>query len=123
MIKLIRKIPGFVLSLVFGILLGAIVKYLDTVSVDGHWGRNILSYSGDIFTRPGIWVLIGTILAAYSKNIVTSGSEYVPVLYWYADKLLCVFCLFIRIFSNELFSSMGQYSHRISFLGYDCLDS
>ncbi|WP_306009700.1 hypothetical protein [Bacillus sp. MMSF_3328] len=70
MIKLIRKIPGFVLSLVFGIFLGAIAKYLDTVSVDGHWGRYILSYSGDIFTRLGIWVLIGTILAAYSKTLL-----------------------------------------------------
>ncbi|MEN8698489.1 hypothetical protein [Bacillus infantis] len=68
--KLTRKIPRFILSLVFGILLGAIAKYLDTVSVDGRWGNYILSYSGDIFTRLGIWVLIGTILAAYSKTLL-----------------------------------------------------
>jgi hypothetical protein len=70
MIKLTRKISGYILSLVFGILLGAIAKYLDTVSVDGRWGSYILSYSGDIFTRLGIWVLIGTILAAYSKTLL-----------------------------------------------------
>ncbi|MGD6879981.1 hypothetical protein [Bacillus infantis] len=70
MIKLIRKVPGYILSLLFGILLGAIAKYLDTVSVDGSWGNYILSYSGDIFTRLGIWVVIGTILAAYSKTLL-----------------------------------------------------
>jgi hypothetical protein len=70
MIKLTRKIPGYILSLVFGILLGAIAKYLDTVSVDGRWGSYFLSYLADIFTRPGIWVLIGTILAAYSKTLL-----------------------------------------------------
>lgn len=70
MIKLTRKIPGYIICLVLGILLGAIAKYLDTVSVDGHWGNYILSYSGDIFTRLGIWVLIGTIVAAYSKTLL-----------------------------------------------------
>ena len=70
MIKLKSKIPDFILCLVFGISLGIISKYLDTIAVDGSWWTCILHYFADLFTRLGIWVLIGTIIAAYSKTLI-----------------------------------------------------
>ena len=48
-----------------------ISKYLDTIAVlDEIWWMNILDYFGDLFTRLGIWVLIATFIAAYSKTLL-----------------------------------------------------
>lgn len=41
---------------------GLITKYLDSVP-----------YFGDVFTRLGIWVFIGTLIAAYSKTPIRAG--------------------------------------------------
>ena len=50
--------------------MGIVSKYLDTIPVvDGNWWMGILSYFGDLFTRLGIWVLIATFIAAYSKTL------------------------------------------------------
>jgi hypothetical protein len=70
MIKLINKIPDFIICLVLGTALGTISKYLDTIAVDESWWTNILHYFGNLFTRLGIWILIATIIAAYSKTLV-----------------------------------------------------
>lgn len=71
MIKLKNKTPDFIRFLVLGIALGVVSQYLDTISVvDGSWWRSILSYFGDLFTRLGIWVLIATFIAAYSKTLL-----------------------------------------------------
>ena len=70
MIKLKKKTPNFITFLVLGIVLGIVSKYLDTIPVvDGNWWMGILSYFGDLFTRLGIWVLIATFIAAYSKTL------------------------------------------------------
>ncbi|MCK1992776.1 hypothetical protein GW626_06210 [Peribacillus muralis] len=60
------KTSDFVICLV----LGAISKYLDTIAVDESWWANILHYFGNLFTRLGIWILIATIIAAYSKTLL-----------------------------------------------------
>ncbi|MGG3890816.1 hypothetical protein [Metabacillus fastidiosus] len=70
MIKLKSEILGFILCLVFGISSGIISKYLDTIGVDGSWWTYVPHYFADLFTRLGIWVLIGTIIAAYSKTLI-----------------------------------------------------
>jgi hypothetical protein len=70
MIKLKNKIPDFIICLVLGTALGTISKYLDIIAVDGSWWTHILHYFGDLFTRLGIWILIATIIAAYSKTLI-----------------------------------------------------
>ena len=69
MVKLESKIPDFILCIVLGIILGIVSKYLDTVAVDGSWVTKFLHYFGELFTRLGIWVLIATLVAAYSKTL------------------------------------------------------
>lgn len=65
-----NKIPSYFLFLIFGITLGIIAKYLDTIPViDEVWWMKVLSYFGDLFTRLGIWVLIASFIAAYSKTL------------------------------------------------------
>ena len=70
MVKGKNKISDFIFCLVLGLILGITSKYLDTVAVDGSWMTNVLNFWGDLFTRLGIWVLIGTIVAAYSKTLI-----------------------------------------------------
>lgn len=71
MIKLKNRLPEFIACSFLGAVLGVISKYLDTVSVvDEIWWMNVLQYFGDLFTRLGIWVLIATLIAAYSKTLI-----------------------------------------------------
>ena len=69
-VKVKDKSPDFILCLVLGIILGIVSKYLDTIAVDGSWITKFLHFFGDLFTRLGIWVLIATLVAAYSKTLV-----------------------------------------------------
>lgn len=71
-----KKKPNLIACLVFGITLGTISKYLDTISfVDGNRWMIILNYFGDLFTRIGIWILIATLIAIYSKTKISSASN------------------------------------------------
>ena len=67
-VKLIEKSSDFILCIVLGMTLGIVSKYLDTVAVDGSWLTGFLHFLGNLFTRLGIWVLIATLVAAYSKT-------------------------------------------------------
>jgi len=68
-----KNILFFIIFLVIGIALGIISKYFDNFAgVDGDWFMNIPSYLGDLFTRLGIWILIATIIAAYSKTQISA---------------------------------------------------
>lgn len=70
MINIKNNISSYILCLVLGVTLGIIAKYLDTISVmDEIWYLKVLSYFGDLFTRLGIWVLIASFIAAYSKTL------------------------------------------------------
>lgn len=70
MVKAKYKIPNFILCFILGLILGITSKYLDTVAVDGSWMNDVLHYLGDLFTRLGVWVLIATMVAAYSKTSI-----------------------------------------------------
>ena len=70
MIMIKKMIPDYMKCLILGAFLGTLSKYLDTVAVNGSWQANVLHYFSNIFTRLGIWVLIATIIAAYSKTII-----------------------------------------------------
>jgi hypothetical protein len=53
--------------------LGIVAKYLDTIAgADGSWWMNILPCFGDLCSRAGIWVLIATLIAAYSKSQISA---------------------------------------------------
>ncbi len=58
------------LCFALGISLGLQSKYLDKIASNESWGT--LLYFGDLFTRLGIWILIATIIAAYSKTLIKS---------------------------------------------------
>ena len=71
MIKLKNKTTDFIAYLALGAVVGVISKYLDAVGiVDENRWMIILSYLGNLFTRLGIWVLIATFIAAYSKTLI-----------------------------------------------------
>ncbi len=70
MITIIKMIPDYMKCLIFGVFLGTLSKYLDTVAVDGSWQAHVLHYFSNIFTRLGVWVLIATIIASYSKTMI-----------------------------------------------------
>ena len=70
MIRIKKMIPDYMKCLILGAFLGTLSKYLDTVAVNGSWHANVLHYFSNIFTRAGIWVLMATIIAVYSKTIV-----------------------------------------------------
>lgn len=55
------------LSFTFGAFIGFIAKFSDTIPSNGLSG-NIWGSISDITTRLGIWVLLATIIAAWSKN-------------------------------------------------------
>lgn len=63
---------SFISYLILGIALGILSKYLDTVAVDGHWLSSFQHYFANLFTRLGIWVLIATAIAAYSKTTLSA---------------------------------------------------
>ncbi|AMA74383.1 hypothetical protein ACH33_17330 [Aneurinibacillus sp. XH2] len=62
-----QKTLQVLLSFSFGVLLGFISKYSDTIPSNGLLGY-ILGIISDITTRLGIWVLLATIIAVWSNN-------------------------------------------------------
>lgn len=68
-----NKLPDFVVCIFLGVFLGVVSKYLDNIAVvEGNWWLGTLSYFGDLSTRLGIWVLIATFIAAYSRTFIRS---------------------------------------------------
>lgn len=66
-----RNYKELLLSLILGAGLGVLAKYLDTIPMIDHSFWHLLgNYLGDLFTRLGIWVLIATIIAIKSKNLL-----------------------------------------------------
>lgn len=69
-----QKLLRILLVFSFGIILGLLAKYADTVSINVNSKgvhrlySYVLSVLGDITTKLGIWVLIGTILAVKSRS-------------------------------------------------------
>lgn len=66
---MLKRFPGLLGSLILGVLLGVMAKYLDTVAVDGSWRTTVLHYLADTFTRLGVWVLTATLIAAYGRTM------------------------------------------------------
>lgn len=75
MIKIKNMIPDYIKCLILGAFMGILSKYLDTVAVNGSWQANVFHYFSNIFTRLGVWVLMATIIAAYSKTIIRAAKN------------------------------------------------
>jgi hypothetical protein len=66
-ISIQQQILHVALSFVFGILLGFLAKFSDTISSNAPLG-NIFGNVSDVTTRLGIWVFLATLLAAWSPR-------------------------------------------------------
>lgn len=54
--------------LLFGLALGIISKFLDTISSNGSAIAAIAHFFADLFTRLGVWVFLAVVIAAYSRT-------------------------------------------------------
>ncbi|GKV70413.1 hypothetical protein NCCP2716_29110 [Sporosarcina sp. NCCP-2716] len=82
------KLPEFVIFITLGAFFGLASKYLDNIAVEeGDMWLEALSYFGDLSTRLGIWVLLATFIAAFSKTFVESAINtflfFVAMLFTY----------------------------------------
>lgn len=80
-----RNYKELLFSLILGLALGVLAKYLDTIPMVDHslWHR-VGNYLGDLFTRLGIWVFIATIIAIKSKNLLNASLK---ILLFFAGML------------------------------------
>ena len=72
---------------IFGVLLGVIAKYSDTVSSNGVKGM-FFSFISDITTNLGIWVVLATIIAVWSRSPIYAGLK---VLTFFLGMLLAYY--------------------------------
>ncbi len=82
-----KRIAALAIWLFASVSFGVITKYLDSVP-----------FFGDVFTRMGVWVLIGTLIAAYNKTPIRAGIHtlifFIGILigyYAYSEWLFGVF--------------------------------
>lgn len=86
--------------LIFGILLGIIAKYSDTVSSNDAMGI-VFGPIKDITTRLGIWVALATIIAVWSRSPIIAA---IKVFLFFAGMLIAYY-----IYSQALFGFFPTY--------------
>lgn len=101
--KLKNDLPGMTVHLLFGIVMGILAKYLDTLPVGGSRWNDILHYAGNVMTRPAIWVFFAVIIAVLSK---TAFKAAIHTLMFFAGMLISYY-----LYSAELFGffPMGYF--------------
>jgi len=57
---------------IFGVLLGILAKFSDTVSTNGGIGM-IIGFISDITTHLGLWVFLATVIAVWSRSPLYAG--------------------------------------------------
>lgn len=85
---------------IFGVLLGIIAKYSDTVPSNGGIGL-LFSFISNITTHLGIWVVLATIIAVWSRSPKFAA---IKVLVFFASMLLPYY-----IYSQGLFGFFPTY--------------
>lgn len=85
---------------IFGILLGVIAKFSDTIPENGAIGM-FFSFISDITTNLGIWVVLATIIAVWSRSPIYAG---VKVLTFFSGMLFAYY-----IYSQVLFGFFPTY--------------
>ena len=83
-----------------GMLMGVAAKYSDTAVAQGLWGA-VLELARHVTTRLGLWVLLGTLIAAGSKSPAMAAVR-VPV--FFLGMLLAYY-----IYSRALFGFFPTY--------------
>lgn len=95
-----KKRVAIILSWLFASIgFGIITKYVESVS-----------FFGDVFTRLGIWVLIGTLIAAYSKTPIRAG---IQTMIFFIGMLIGYYAyseLLFGVFSTNYFLYWGVYA-------------
>ena len=101
----------------FGALSGVIAKYSDTVPSNSQMGM-FFDFISSVTTRLGIWVLIATIIAAWSRspkvaaiNVFTFFAGMLLAYYKYSQVLFGFFptYYFLRWGSIAIASSLAAY--------------
>lgn len=96
----LKKRVAIILSWLFASIgFGVLTKYVDSVP-----------FLGDVFTRLGIWVLIGTLIAAYSKTPIRAG---IHNLIFFIGMLIGYYAyseLLFGVFPTSYFLYWGVYA-------------
>lgn len=95
-----QKILKVLLFLALGMFLGFIAKYSDTIPSNGFM-RSIWHIISNITTRLGIWVLLATIIAAWSNNPKIAA---IKVFAFFSGMLLIYY-----VYSMKLFGCFPTY--------------
>lgn len=113
-----QKILQVVLSFSFGVLLGFIIKYSDTIPSNEFMG-SFWSTISEISSKLGIWILLATIIAVYNDNprigaikVFLFFTGMLLIYYFYSMKLFGFFPTYyfiIRWGLIALASSIGAY--------------
>jgi hypothetical protein len=85
---------------IFGILLGVIAKFSDTVPSNGDIGM-FFSFISDITTNLGIWVVMATLIAVWSRSPIYASLK---VLTFFLGMLLAYY-----VYSQVLFGFFPTY--------------
>ena len=85
---------------IFGVLLGVIAKYSDTVPSNGGIGM-LVSFISNITTRLDIWVVLATIIAVWSRSPKFAA---IKVFAFFAGMLIAYY-----IYSQALFGFFPTY--------------
>ena len=85
---------------IFGVLLGVIAKFSDTVSAIGVIGTFFRIIS-DITTNIGLWVVLATLIAVWSKSAIFAGLK---VMAFFIGMLLAYY-----VYSQVLFGFFPTY--------------
>lgn len=94
----LKKRVAIILSWLFASIgFGVIIKYVDSVP-----------FLGDVFTRLGIWVLIGILIATYSKTPIRAG---IQTLIFFIGMLIGYYAyVLFGVFPTSYFLYWGVYA-------------